>query len=142
MNDDHDNTTLIEIYKLHAELAERVATSREGLNKLYTGMVSTIVVASVLLQRFDPESQTTWILPGLGCIVSISWLISLTSMTGRLTAKNVVLISLETRLSFDFFKRENVEFEKRGFIRRKWSSVLMPILFLLIHVGWLASVLW
>ena len=141
MNDDREEATLIEIYKLHADLAEQAATSREGLNKLYTGMVSSIIVASVLLQRFAPGTETLWILPGLGVVVSICWMMSLHSMTGRLSAKHAVLVGLETMLPFDFFTQENNEFEKGWFVRRKWSSALMPAFFLLICVVWFGTVL-
>ena len=35
--DEESRGTLLEVYKLHASLAEQAAASREGLNKLYTG---------------------------------------------------------------------------------------------------------
>ena len=141
MKDDPEQAILIEIYKLHADLAEQAATSREGLNKLYTGMVSSIIAASVLLQRFAPDAETIWVLPGLGVVVSTCWMMSLDSMTGRLWAKHAILMGLESKLPFDFFRQENEEFEKGGFVRRKWSSALMPALFLLICLGWLGTVL-
>lgn len=141
MTNDPERVTLVEIYKLHADLAEQAATSREGLNKLYTGMVSSIIAASVLLQRFAPVAETNWILPCLGGVVSLCWMFSLDSMTGRLSAKHAVLVDLESRLPFSFFTQENEEFERRRFIRRKWSSALMPAVFLLICLGWLLTVL-
>ena len=141
MKDDPEQATIVEIYKLHTNLAEQAATSREALSKLYTGMVSSIIVASVLLQRFAPGAETRWILPCLGALVSLCWILSLASMTGRLSAKHAVLLDLESRLPFDFFNQENEEFDKRGFVRRKWSSVLMPAGFLLICLGWLVAVL-
>ena len=62
----NDRELLFETYKLHAELAERVAALREGLNKLYSGMVVGIVAASVLLHRLAPNAETTWLLPIVG----------------------------------------------------------------------------
>ena len=141
MKDEADQAALIEIYKLHADIAEQAAALREGLNKLYTGMVSSIVVASVLFLRFAPGAETGWVLPGLGVVVAICWMLSLDSMTGRLSAKHAVLVDLESRLPFDFLRRENGEFEKGGFVRRKWSSALMPVFFLLVCLGWLGVVL-
>lgn len=141
MKDEADQAALVEIYKLHAELAEQAATSREGLNKLYTGMVSSIIAASVLFQRFAPGAETAWVLPCLGVVVAICWMLSLDSVTGRLSAKHAVLVDLESRLPFDFFRKENERFDKGGFVRRKWSSALMPTFFLLVCLGWLGVVL-
>ena len=57
MNETENEATLLEIYKLHADLAEQAASSREGLNKLYTGMVSPMIAASVLIQRVVPDAE-------------------------------------------------------------------------------------
>ena len=78
---------LFETYKLHTELAERVASLREGLNKLYSGMVTSIVAASVLLHRLLPDAEAVWVLPVLGIVVSLSWMFSFQSVTGRLSCQ-------------------------------------------------------
>lgn len=134
--DGQETTELIEIYKLHANLAEQVATMREGLNKLYVGIVSSILAACVLLQRFAPSEESSWTLPGLGILVSICWLLSLKSVTGRLRAKHAIIVKLEQSLPFDFLSQENHEFEEQRFLRRKWSGALMPVCFLLVCVVW------
>ena len=136
-----DSGTLFSIYKLHAETAEQVSSLREGLNKLYSGMVTSIVAASVLLHRVAPDSDTMWVLPVLGMIASLSWMISLHSVTGRLSAKHAVLLELESKLPFDFFRRENAEFDKRRVFRRKLSGVLMPAAFLAFSGVWLATLI-
>ena len=82
-----------------------------------------------------------WVLPVLGMIASLSWMVSLHSVTGRLAAKHVVLLELESRLPFDFFSRENAEFDKRRIFRRKWSGVLMPAAFLVFCGGWLTALI-
>ncbi|MCY4642638.1 MAG: hypothetical protein OXC41_08095 [Gammaproteobacteria bacterium] len=132
---------LFETYKLHAELAERVASLRESLNKLYSGMVATIVGASVLLHSLLPNTETIWALPILGIVVSLSWLFALHSITGRLSAKHQVLVSLEEKLPFNFLDRENKEFEKSRFFRRKHTGLLVPGAFLLICGLWLVTLL-
>ena len=139
MNEADRESTLLEMYKLHADLAEQAAAAREGLNKLYTGVVSSIIAASVLIQRMAPEAEAMWVLPVLGSVVSICWLMSMYSMTGRLSAKRAVLVELEASLPFEFLRRENEEFEKRGFVRRKWTGAAMPGLFLVICVAWLVA---
>ena len=69
---------LLEIYKLDVDIAERAASSREEFTKLYTGVVSTIVAAGVLRHRLKPEGGTelSWVLPALGTVVSLTWLLS------------------------------------------------------------------
>ena len=129
---------LFETYKLHSELAERVATHREGLNKLYAGMVTSIVAASVLLYRLLPDVDAVWVLPVLGIVVSLSWMFSLHSVTGRLCAKHDVLVVLEKELPFQFFKQESHEFEKGGFLRRRYTGLVMPGTFLTLCAAWFA----
>ena len=91
--DEKDSHLMFETYKLHAELADSAASSRESLNRVYAGLVTSIVAASVLLHRLVPDSETTWVLPVLGIVVSLSWVFSLYSATGRLRAKHDVLVS-------------------------------------------------
>lgn len=136
MNTD-ENRLLFETYKLHSELAEQAAALREGLNKLYSGMVTSIVAASVLLHQIAVDTETVWVLPTLGIVVSLSWMLSLHSVTGRLSAKHAVLVALETKLPFDFLCREEEKFNKHCFVRRKWSGLAMPSAFLILCVAWL-----
>ena len=119
------------MYKLHVELAERVASSREDINKLHSGMVTGVVAASVLLHRLAPSTEMVWVLPVLGTIVSLSWVMSSLSMTANLKAKHNVLLTIEKVLPFDFLDRENLQFGN-GFWRRKYMALVMPVLFLLL----------
>ena len=130
---------LFETYKIHVELAERVASLREGINRLYTGMVTGVVSVSVLLQRLAPDAATTWVLPSLGIVVSLSWMLSLSSVTGRLTAKNQVLSELETKLPFAFLVHEQERFNKRRFIRRSLTGMVIPSTFLCLCIAWLVT---
>ena len=132
----NDSQLLFDTYKLHAELAESVASTREGVNKLYTGIVVSIVAASVLLHRLVPNTETIWVLPVLGVVVSLSWMLSLHSITGKLCAKHDVLLILERELPFQFLERESVEFEKGGFLRRRYTGMIMPSAFLALCAAW------
>lgn len=136
--DEKDSHLMFETYKLHAELADSAASSRESLNRVYAGLVTSIVAASVLLHRLVPDSETTWVLPVLGIVVSLSWVFSLYSATGRLRAKHDVLVVLEKNLPFKFFDLESREFEKARFLRRRYTGLVMPFAFLALCVGWLA----
>ena len=93
-----------ETYKLHAELAERVAHIRESLNRLYSGMVVGLVAAMVLVNRLAigtqahapgtqahaPGTDMTWLFYALGVVIAITWLLSMHSVKGRLKAKHTV----------------------------------------------------
>ena len=136
-----DSQLLFEMYKLHTELTERAAALREDLNKLYSGLVAGIIAASVLIHRFVPDADTVWVLPTLGILVSISWVLSLHSVTGRLSAKHNVLVAMEAELPFNFLGREDQEFNKRGFVRRKYTALVMPGAFLVLCTVWLTVLL-
>ena len=136
-----DSQLLFETYKLHTELAERVASLREGLNKLYSGVVTSIVAASVIFYRLFPVAENVWILPVLGMIVSLSWMYSLHSVTGRLSAKHKVLLILEEQLPFGFLRKENDLFNEGRFLRRKYSGLIMPGAFLILSAASLAVLL-
>ena len=122
-----------ETYKLHAELAERVAHIRESLNRLYSGMVVGLVAAMVLVNRLAPETYMTWLFYALGVVISITWLLSMHSVRGRLKAKHAVLVTLEDKLPFDFLRQEEEEYNRGGWVlRRSLSGLVMPW-FLLIY---------
>lgn len=138
MQQDHDcQHCWFETYKLHAELAERVASLREGMNKVYSGMVSGIIAASAAIHRINSDAETDWVLAALGIAVSVAWLLSISSVTGRLTAKGEALRAMEGKLPFKFLTEEKRRFEERRFLRRSRSLYLVPGLFLGICVLWL-----
>ena len=140
-----DGQFIFETYKLHTELAERVASLRESLNKIYSGMVTSIVAASVLLYRLLPDGEDVWVwvwvLPVLGILMSLTWMLSLHSVTGRLSAKHNVLLDLEKEFPFKFLDKENDLFIKGRFLRRKYSGMVMPGGFLILSGAWLSVLL-
>lgn len=135
---DKMHTELFEMYKLHSELAVRIDEAREGLNKVYAGMVTSIVAASILLYRLFPSVDSIWLLPLLGALVSLSWIFSLHSIRGKLTAKHKVLLELENGLSFQFFNKENVQYKEQKFLRRKYTELLLPLGLFLVSIIWLS----
>ena len=129
------DNSLLEIYKLHVDLAERAASLREEFTKLYTGMVSAIIAAGVLLERFGPGSELAWTLPVLGMAVSVSWLTSFWSVTARLSAKQRTLVELEQQMPFAFLERENRAF-RPWILRRKVTGSALPLLFFAVCGYW------
>lgn len=145
-----------EIYKLHTELAERVASLREDLNKIYSGMAAGVVAAAILVHRLTSTvvSQGTatvqqqvqkdvavfdWMcaFAGLGIVLSLSWVLSILSVTSRLAAKHRALKNLECQLKIDFLEQEAKQFARGFSIRRQLSALAMPVIFLASCVIWL-----
>ena len=122
----------LEIYKLHAELAERVSASRENLPNVYSRMVVSVIGISIIIYRFAPGLEIfIKIMPYLVIIVCASWILSSISITGRLGAKFQTLIEIEECLSFDFIRRENQKFEERRYIRRKYTGLILPVILII-----------
>lgn len=134
-----EKSQLVNLYKLHAELAEQTARLREEFTKLYTSMVSAIVAAGVLLHRLTPSTELDWVLPVLGMAISVSWLLSFASVTARLSAKNKALVELEQEMPFHFLRRERALF-KPWILRRKVTGSVMPGMFLVVCSVWLCNV--
>ena len=101
---------LLEIYRLHAELADRVSQRREGANRLFVGLLAALVAFLAALLRFTPGS-----LPGdalaivacaTGAVLSASWWLVIRSYRQLNTGKLRALHELEGRLAYAFFVRE------------------------------------
>ena len=61
---------------------------------------------------------------------------------GMLTGRTAVLLQLESSLPFGFFEKEKAEFDKHpDILKRKWSVLLMPTMFLVICGVWLGALI-
>ena len=133
-----------ETYKLHTELAERVASLREDLSKIYSGVVAGVVAGAILVHRLTstpddgvPVFDWMCVFPILGIALSVSWVLSVLSITSRLAAKHRALRNLECRLNIDFFEQEEKEFAHGFSITRQISALAMPLIFLVSCLAWL-----
>ena len=100
----------IEIYKLHAELADRVSARREGANRLYVSLVAGILIFLAALVRFGNEQCAMEpILIGtgmLGALLCVGWYLVIRSYRQLNSGKFKALHELEQELAYPFFKRE------------------------------------
>jgi len=137
MNDKTKNNGQLqfEIYQLHSELAEKISTAREGSNKLYAGMITTIVAISTYVNQILPGYEYNWVLPVLGLVISLSWLLTLNSATGKLYAKHYILLELEKELPFHFFEKENEVFVKGPYLRTRYTYMVLPICFIVLSIA-------
>ncbi len=103
-------TELLEIYKLHAELADRVSQRRETANRLHIGLISGLgLFAGVFAGLDSAESPTRSVFLGagiLGMAISFSWWVVVRSYRQLNSGKFKALDELEDRIAFPFFRRE------------------------------------
>lgn len=134
---DGDKTELLEIYKLHAELADRVSQRREAANRLYVSLLTGLFVFLAAMVRYGAEAVSVWVgLLGagiLGLVLSASWYIVIRSYRQLNTGKFEVLGDLEDKLAFPFFRREWKVLEAGENRSRYWRltvvETFLPILF-------------
>ena len=107
---DPAQTALLEIYKLHSELADRVSQRREGANRLYVsvlaGMVTFLAVAMRLGTGNLPSDVMLGVAGSFGALLSLSWFVVLRSYRQLNSAKFRALHELETKLAYPFFTTE------------------------------------
>ena len=109
MTDDSERNELLEIYKLHAELADRVSQRREAANQRYTSMLVGLGAFVAALLRFghgDLLLIATCLVSVLGMLMARSWSVVIQSYRQLNSGKFAVLHKLEESLAFPFFTRE------------------------------------
>lgn len=106
----NNNHELIEIYRIHVELADRVSQRREGANKLYVSLLSAIAVLIGVLARFSNGDLSQEILLPfmgvMGLVISMSWWIVIRSYRQLNSGKFDMLHEIEEKLQYQPFKRE------------------------------------
>ncbi len=137
------NEEYLQLYKLHAEFADRVSQRREGANRLYTGLLTGLMVAVSALLRLGPSDESINMALFLGCgifgmILSASWVIVIRSYRQLNTGKFKALLELEEHLSYPFFTREWELLHQGRDFRRYWKltvvETLLPITFFLASI--------
>ena len=100
---------LLEIYKLHAELADSVSKQRSTANRFYMLVLSGLAVLfSAFLQRKNGV-PLGWLMVGFGLfgmLLASAWYIVIRSYRQLNSGKFKALHELEEKLPYPFFKRE------------------------------------
>jgi hypothetical protein len=100
---------LLEIYKLHAELADSVSKQRGTANRFYMLVLSGLAVLfSAFLQRKNGV-PLGWLMVGFGLfgmLLAGAWYIVIRSFRQLNSGKFKALHELEEKLAYPFFKRE------------------------------------
>ena len=137
---DSSRDQLLEIYKLHAELADRVSQRREGANRLHVSLLSSFLVFLATLLRFGPGEisiSTLLFFSGItGMSISVAWYIVIRSYRQLNTGKFAALDELEQKLDYPFFRREWQLLGQGRNYNRYWKltvvETFLPIIFFLL----------
>ncbi len=138
---------LIEIYKLHAELADRVSQRREGANRLFVSILVAVFALTGLLTRFGGSGVGEHYVPIislLGTLLSGAWCLVIRSYQQLNTGKFKALHELEEKLAYPFFKREwellSAGKEFRKYWRLTVAERLLPSIFFMAFLAVLFTV--
>ena len=126
---DENREELLEIYKLHAELADRVSQRREGANRLYVSLLTGILIFLAAFLRYGTGIVPVWVIllaSGiLGILLSVSWFVVIRSYRQLNTGKFKPLHELEEQLAYPFFKREWELLEEGESINKYWKLTVV-----------------
>ena len=141
MTDESKQRELLEIYQLHAELADRVSQRREAANQRYSSiLVGLGAFLAALLKFGDGEfpAIAMRLVAGLGMLVSFSWYVVIRSYRQLNSGKFKALHELEETLAYAFYTREWELLGKGRKIRRYWKLTkvekILPGTFFVISV--------
>lgn len=144
-----ESEQLFEIYKLHAQLADKVSQRREGANRLYVSLLVGLAVFLAALARFGASGDSTFddgqlrmilcAAGSLGALLSVSWYVVIRSYRQLNSGKFKALDDLEGKLAYPFFKREWDLLADGKQISRYWKlanvEIGLPAIFFLLFVG-------
>ena len=133
---------LLEIYKLHAELADRVSQRREGANRLYVSLLVGLAAFLGILFRFGvdnfPISFILFSAGVIGALLSVSWYIVIRSYRQLNSGKFAALHELEDKLEYPFFRREWELLDRGSKPNRYWKLTIvetgLPVIFFVLSI--------
>ena len=134
---DQDRQELLEIYKLHAGLADRVSQRRAEANRLYVSLLAGIFILPAAFLRYGTGTIPDWVIllgAGIsGIFLSASWYIVIRSYRQLNSGKFKALDEVEEKLAYPFFKREWKLLEEGKNISKYWKltvvETFLPIVF-------------
>ena len=132
---------LLEIYKLHAGLADSVSRQRGTTNRFYLLLMSGFFVLFPALLRFKNGVPLGVLMIGfglLGTLLAVAWYIHIRSYRQLNTGKFKPLHELEEKLAYPFFKREWELLEEGENPNKYWRltvvETIVPIIFFVLFI--------
>lgn len=134
---------LFGIYRLHAELADRVSQRREGANRLFVSLLTGLLVFLAALLRLgtgDLGANAVMVFFGVaGVMLSAAWFAVIRSYRQLNTGKFAALHELEKAMPYPFFRREWELLREGRDFRRYWRLTVvdtsLPIIFSLLFLA-------
>ena len=128
---------VFELYKLHAELADRVSQRREGANRLFVSLLTGLLVFLAASLRFGTgpvTADSVMVFVGIaGVMLSVAWYVVIRSYRQLNTGKFLALHELEQKLAYPFYKREWELLGEGRDTRRYWRLTVvettLPLVF-------------
>ena len=126
---DENRRELLEIYKLHAGLADRASRRRAGANRLYVSLLTGILLLLAAFLRYETGTVPLWIIltsfAAVGMLLSASWFFVIRSYRQLNSGKFGTLMELEEKLAWPFFKREWEMLGEGRNARRYWKLTVV-----------------
>ena len=133
---------LLEIYKLHAGLADSVSKQRSTTNRFYLLLMSGLSVLFSALLRIENGVPLFGLMIGfglLGALLAAAWYIHIRSYRPLNTGKFKPLHELEDKLAYPFFQREWELLEEGENPNKYWRltvvETFVPSIFFVIFTG-------
>ena len=127
---------LIEIYKLHAGLADSVSRQRGTTNRFYILLMSGLSVLFSALLQLRNGGPLGGLMVGFGLLgtsLAVAWYIHIRSYRQLNSGKFKPLHELEEKLAYPFFKREWELLEEGENPNKYWKltvvETFVPIIF-------------
>ena len=127
---------LLEIYKLHAELADSISKQRVATNRFYILVYSGLAVLFSAFLQHKNGVPLGWLMVGFGVfgvLLAFAWYIVICTFRQLNWGKFKVLHELEEKLAYPFFKREwdllTQGTGRKNYRRLTRVETLVPIIF-------------
>ena len=132
-----DKHELLELYKFHAELYDRLHQRRYNISRTYIALLTAITAFVIVALRFPADPIPAYgVLSAagtLGVVLSLSWMRQLKTHDFLISLKHAVLKEAESKMSLSFFSREE---EMLGPYKKDYPEIsssadnMLPVLFL------------
>ena len=136
---------LLEIYKLHAGLADSVSKQRGTANRFYMLVLSGLAVLFSAFLQHKRGVSLRWLMVGFGLFgmfLTAAWYVVIRSYRQLNTGKFKVLHKLEEKLAYPFFKREWELLDEGKDFKNYWKlSVVETFVPGIFFLGFLALML-
>lgn len=133
---------LLEIYKLHARLADSVSRQRGTTNRFYLLLMSGLSVLFSGVLQFRDGVPLGGLMVGfglLGALLAVAWYIHIRSYRQLNSGKFKPLHELEEKLAYPFFKREWELLEEGENPNKYWKltvvETFVPAIFFSVFAG-------